>query len=360
MIRVALDVQIADVSQAGIGQFTAQLQDALRQRSDLEVISLRPKGKPRQLAIPQRFWWDQVVLPPLLRKTKVDVFLKSGFSVPVRSAVPTVAVLHDLAARRFPSQLHLPSAWFYGKFMPWSLRFAARTVTISDFTRSEARALLHLPADRLVTVIQGGDELASPQSDANDDAIVAHFVPAGKYILHIGTVEPRKNLAFLVRAFTRFAAIHKDFNLLLVGKAGWQSSDVDAAIRSSGMAERIRRTGSVTDVEKRALLRKAALLAFPSLYEGFGLPPLEAMRSGTPVVASHAAAIKEIVGDAGILLEQYDEQAWAGAMSRVVDDQSVRANLRQRGIARARQFSWSAAAETFAKILHEAAHDSPS
>jgi glycosyltransferase involved in cell wall biosynthesis len=266
-------------------------------------------------------------------------------------------VLNDLAARRFPNQLHRPSAWFYGHFAPWTLRFAPRILAISNFTAKEAVDLLNLPADRLVTVLQGGDSLASPESGPDDAATVTKYNLPEKYIVHIGTLEPRKNLAFLVRAFTRFAMHHPEYQLLLVGKDGWKSSDLHSAIADSSVRDRVRLLGAVSDSEKRVILRRSRALAFPSMYEGFGLPPLEAMRSGVPVVASRTSSIPEVVGDAGLLLAGYNEDAWSDAFTLAVTEGSERTRLQTAGLARAGQFSWQQTAHSIATILHQVVHE---
>lgn len=353
MIRVAVDAQIADASRAGIGQYTAAVLAELSRDSALTVIPLRPRRR-GDFSMPQRLWWDQVTVPYLARKHRADVILKTGFSTPVFSSVPVVTVLHDLAARRFPHQLHRPSAWFFGRFAPWTLRRADRVVTISDFTRREAAEQLTLPGNRMTTIYLGCDPSLSPEVSPDDNQIADRLDLPSRYILHVGTIEPRKNLAFLIRAFHRYAERHPGDALLLVGRDGWHSADVHAAAAASRAP--VRFLHIVDDAEKRVLLRRARVLAFPSQYEGFGLPPLEAMRSGVPVVASRHSSIPEVVGDAGILLDGYDEQAWAEALGRAADDGPERVRLRQAGLKQADKFSWQSSGRALSQLLQSLVH----
>lgn len=355
MIRIGIDAQIAGVSRAGIGQYTAALL-AWLPRIDLNAtyVPFRPVRR-GDFSMPQRWWWDQVAIPKLARRAKIDVLLKTGFSVPVRSPVPVVATLHDLAARRFPSQLHRPSAWFYGRWVPWTMRFAKRVIAISKFTANEGRSLLHIPAERLTAIMQGGDEESSPQPQPEDRAVAERFHLPDKFILHVGTIEPRKNIPFLLRAFARFQQRRREYALVLAGARGWKSGGLGRLVRELGLTQSVIMLGSVTDQERRVLYRLSRAFAFPSSYEGFGRPPLEAMAAGTPVVAAATSSIPEVVGDAGLLIPEYDERIWAEALHEAAENESRRQQLRQAGLRRSREFSWERACQQIAAILHEAA-----
>lgn len=353
MIRVGIDAHIADVSRAGIGQFTAALLKWLPEVDhEAAYIPLRPR-RPRDFSMPGRWWWDQATIPRLARRERVDVMLKPGFSCPVRSPVPVVMVLHDLAARLFPEQLHRPSAWFYGRWLPWTLRFAQRVIAVSEYTAAEAIRELKLPADRLRVALQGV-ERSSAFDQAADAATLERFTLPEKFILHVGTIEPRKNLAFLVRVFAQFRQRFPVYDLVLAGSAGWLAGDIYRAVVKAGLKEHVHFLGSVNDVELQALYRQARVLAFPSRYEGFGRPPLEAMAVGTPVVAAATSSIPEVVGDAGILVTGYDEVAWVSALTSAAEDEERRRHLRQLGLKHSQQFTWERAARSVAKVVHEA------
>jgi len=357
MIRIGVDAQIAEVSRAGIGQFTAKiLEELIRTNRAATYIPLKPKNRTRDFSMPERLWWDQVALPRLAKREKLDVLFKPAFSCPVRSKIPTVVVLHDLVARLFPRQLHKPSAWFYGRWSPWTLRFAARVIAVSEQTATDARAMLGIPGDRIRVVTQGVDGEAIRAASDFDKQVALKFRLTEKFILHVGTIEPRKNLAFLIRAFTRFHKSFPEYSLVLAGSEGWLSDDVHRAAEKSTVAQSIRFLGNVTNDELFALYRLARALAFPTLYEGFGRPPLEAMAAGTPVVATRISSVPEVVGDAGILISGYDEGEWANAFIRAAEDATERERLRNTSIARSRAYTWSRAAQQVSEILHEVAH----
>ncbi len=355
MIRIGIDAQIADVSHAGIGQYTAALLEWLpRVDPNATYVPLRPVRR-RDFSMPQRWWWDQVSIPRLVRRENIDVLLKTGFSVPVRFHIPTVATLNDLAARRFPRQLHRPSAWFYGRWAPWTLRFARKVIAISEFTANQGERLLHIPRDRMIVVMQGGDDQSSPEPQPEDRAVAERFHLPDKFILHVGTIEPRKNIPFLLRVFARFRQRCQEYALVLAGAHGWKSDELGALMRELRLTQSVIMLGSVTDQERRSLYRLSRALAFPSCYEGFGRPPLEAMASGTPVVAAATSSIPEVVGDAGLLIPEYDERIWAEALYEAAENELRRQPLRQAGLRRRREFSWERAGRQIATILHEAA-----
>lgn len=355
MIRIGIDAQIADVSQAGIGQFTARVCEALpRVDRDAAYVEFHPENRAKDFSMPERLWWDQVVVPRLARRERVDVLLKPAFSCPVHSRIPTVAVLHDLAARLFPEQLNRPSAWFFGRFAPWTLRFAARVIATSENTATDARRLLRIPDARLRIVLQGVDVGLTH----GDDRLLARFSLPDRFILYVGTIEPRKNLAFLVRTFAALLKRHPDYALVLAGRDGWKSDDVHDAVRSLHLEKQVRFIGEVSQDELVVLYKKARVLAYPSLYEGFGRTPLEAMAVGTPVVAARNSSIPEVVGDAGILISGYDEGKWALHLARAAEDPVTRSRLQKVGAARSKVFTWERAARMIADICHEVAHES--
>ncbi len=356
MTRVGIDAQIATMPRSGIGRFAAELCACLpRVDSNAEYVEFKPHDTTKDFNMPQRWWWDQVTLPRRATRERANVLLKPAFSCPVRSPVPVVIVLHDLVAKLFPEQFNRPSAWFFGRWTPWTLRFATRVVAASEHTAADARRLLKIPDGRIRVVTQGVDGAALAGS-SDDTKQLARFSLPERYILHVGTIEPRKNLAFLVRAFAGFLKRRPEYALVLAGHEGWKSDDVRSTVQRLRLERAVRFVGGVSSGELSALYRNARVLAYPTRYEGFGRPPLEAMAAGTPVVAARTSSIPEVVGDAGILLSGYDEGQWADALTLAAEDAATRSRLQAKGRERSRMFTWERTARMIADICHEVAH----
>jgi len=204
----------------------------------------------------------------------------------------------------------------------------------SDYVAGEVIELLGVPRDRVGVVPHGVDHV-TPLDVVPDDP---------PYVLALGTVEPRKDYPGLVRAFEGVAAIHTNVRLVIAGRDGWGVDATDAAIAASPFRARIERRQVDGDAARREILARAHVLVYPSVYEGFGLPPLEAMAAGTPVVATAAGAVPEVIGDAALLVPVGDVDALAAAITKVLDDESTCAALRTSGSERAARFTWKACA----------------
>ncbi len=214
---------------------------------------------------------------------------------------------------------------------------------------------------RKVTVIYPGVEPHfRPVTDmATLDAVRSRYRLPPRFILHVGTLEPRKNLPRLIEAFHQFQVSSSKFQgkkpnlkLVLAGGKGWLYEGIFETVARFGLADAVHFPGFIDDADLPVLYSLADLFVYPSMYEGFGLPPLEAMACGTPVVASAASSLPEVVGDAGLLVPPTDVEALAGVMARALTDAALRAELRERGFAQARRFDWRASAERLVESYH--------
>lgn len=297
---------------------------------------------------PMRAAWRMTGLPPIeLWTGRVDVVHGPNYVVPptTKRAIPVVTI-HDLTVMRHPEFCTADTLEF-PDLVRRSVRSGAWIHTVSDFVASEIVEMLGVDPERVVTVHNG--VVSVPEVDPAEGRRIAG---TDRYLLALGTIEPRKDLPTLVRAFDAIADTDADLRLVVAGPRGWGSEDFDEAVRSCAARDRIVETGWVGDEERAALLRGALLLAYPSIYEGFGLPPLEAMSVGTPVVTTDAGAIPEVVGDAALLVAPRDTDALAGAMSSVLEDPDLSARLRSDGPARAALFSWDSTAAGLAELYH--------
>jgi glycosyltransferase involved in cell wall biosynthesis len=223
-----------------------------------------------------------------------------------------------------------------------SARRAARVIAVSAHTASDVVARLGVPPERVAVVPNAVGEEFRPEPDAR---VLAEFRAAKglpeRFVLFVGTLEPRKNVAGLLRAFARVAAAEPEVPLVIAGGKGWLYDEIFALHKQLGLGDRVRFTGYAAAEELPRLYAAATVFVYPSFYEGFGLPPLEAMACGTPVVASNASSLPEVVGEAGLTVDPRDEGALAAALLLLLRDPDRRAALRAAGLARAAGFSWA-------------------
>jgi glycosyltransferase involved in cell wall biosynthesis len=345
--------------QTGVSRYLTELIDALPQAmTSNDELALFGASSPRLSGSPpSRIVWEQTVLPILAARRRVDVLHGPVNVVPWLGRVPSVVTLHDFAFLHYPEHLSAQRRAWLVSATQRSARKAARVITVSQSTADDLSAWLELPAERIAVVPLAPSPSVAP---LRDDALAEFCRRQGidrPFVLAVGTLEPRKNLPTLLRAFARVAR-ELPHDLVLVGPEGWLSDELHRTIGDVRLGDRLRMTGFVSDADLGGWYSAADLFAFPSYYEGFGLPSLEAMRCGVPVVASDSSCFPEIVGDAGVLLDPRDIDGWAEALVTLLRDPARRAELVRRGRARAAGFTWSrTAAETYA--VYRSAADTP-
>jgi glycosyltransferase involved in cell wall biosynthesis len=325
VIRAALDVSPLVQTRAGTARYLKALLRELQRRDDVDVTTLS-FGRDTRLSTLAR---DAVWYPFALgRRRNADLLHCPTYRGPVRSALPLVVTVHDLGVLRHPRAFNRWSRLYGPRVVPRVLAAARRVIAVSEFTKRELIELLQVPEDKIRVVPNGVDGTFTPDGPAEE----------GEYVLAVGTLEPRKNLPRLVEA-TRRSGVE----LRVVGARGWGGVEVGG--------DGVRWLGEVSDSELAQLYRGARCVAYPSLYEGFGIPVLEAMACGAPVVTSRGTAMEEVADGAAVLVDPNDPAELAAGIDRATAERDV---LVARGLERARAFRWDAVAEATVAVYREA------
>nr|MBA3948001.1 glycosyltransferase family 4 protein [Herpetosiphonaceae bacterium] len=304
--------------------------------------------------IPVRLAWQQWELPRRARATRADLLHATGFDAPLWQPLPLVYTVHDLIGMLYPQNLPPVARFYWSRWLPWSVHFARHIIADSQCTQRDLHRLLAVPLERITVVPLAADGRFVPQPPETNAALRARLHLAERMILYVGTIEPRKGIDTLLDAWALLAAELPDTQLVIAGKLGWYTERLHLQIEQLGLAGRVLWTGYVADEDLPALYSAADVFVFPSRYEGFGLPPLEAMACGTPVVVSNAAALPEVVGAAGLLHPPNDAIALARLLRLVLNQPALHAELRARGLRQARSFSWWRTAQQTAAVYRAA------
>ena len=323
------------------------------------ALSLSGNIKPSRLPTYKplvRILWEQACLPLQLVKEGIELLHSPVNVQPLSLPCRGVVTVTDLSFMLFPEAFRRGRRQYQRWFTRWSVRRADRIIAISNTTAQDVVRFFGARAERVSVIFPGVDTHYRP---IEDEQFLAQFRHrrglTARFVLFVGTLEPRKNLLTLLRAYAAFRRGGGGYKLALVGGKGWLYQPILAAIEELDLQGDVILPGFVAEEELPLWYNAAEALFYPSLYEGFGLPPLEAMACGTPVVVSDASSLPEVVGDAGLLVDPHEPDRWAEALQRLWRDSAYRANLSARGLERARQFSWRRMAretiQTYRRVL---------
>lgn len=350
-------------TRTGVGHVTAAIVEHLATRPDVDLVAYAvtrdrarlselalPPGTPlRVTGVPARALfdaWTRVATPRIDRWTgSVDVVHGTNFVVPPTRAASLVTV-HDVAFVTHP-ELVTPASRRYAGLLRAAVRRGATVHVFSDVVRDQVVDLLGCPPARVVRIHPGIADTTAGDADAG-----RRRAGADRYVLALGTVEPRKNYPRLVAAFARLAADDPALDLVIAGADGWGASELHAEVVELGLAGRVVRLGYVSDADRADLLAGATALAYPSLDEGFGHPPLEAMRAGIPVLAGRAGSLPEVLGDAAWLADPTSVEDLAAGLATVVADDATRARLVAAGTVQAARYTWAATTDALVACYH--------
>lgn len=269
---------------------------------------------------------------------------------------PNVITVHDLAFLLYPRFLTPDAARYYGQIDP-SSRSAAHIIAVSQSTKRDITRLLGVPEDKVSVIYEAANTSARQVDPAEAKRYVQEkFGIVDNFILFVSTIEPRKNLPTLLAAYSKLLESYKNnASLVIVGHKGWLTDEVDQAVEKYKLKNKVCFLDRVANEELVYLYNAARVFALPSFYEGFGLTPLEAMASGTPVIVSNVSSLPEVVGDAGILVDPNDVEAWTVALNRVLTDDALREEMSVKGLKQAANFSWERAARETLSVYRKVA-----
>ncbi len=305
-----------------------------------------------------RIPWEQVIAPLLLGATGADLFHGTLNVTPLACPVPSVVTVHDLAFIRFPHTFRSYNRTYLDLATRVSVRRASRILAVSEHTKREVAGLLGVDPDRIIVTPNAARSHFRPPEPAALAAFRARRGLPERYVLYVGTLEPRKNLTTLLEAYARIASATQA-PLLIGGGKGWLYQPIFERLDAIGLRDRVQFVGYIDEDELPLWYAAATVFVFPSIYEGFGMPPLEAMACGTPVITSNTSSLPEVVGDAGLMVAPYDIDALAGAIKNALGDADLRAELRERGFQRVRQFAWRTSAERTLAAYEQAGLTAP-
>lgn len=299
-------------------------------------------------------WWMNVTLPRAIRQDDIDCFFGPNFLKPAYCPVPSVIVVHDLVHRVHP-EVHTPAYRAYLKtFLPRSVRTADHVITVSESTKHDLQRFYDIGDTRVSVAPPAADERFHPRtlSDGERDQLRSKYDLPEEFVLFVGNIEPRKNLSTLVQAIAQLPEANQ-LPVVVVGQKHVPAPEFESATDAAESDKLVYRPGYVPDDDLPLLYNLASVFVYPSLYEGFGIPPLEAMQSGTPVVTSDRSSLPEVVGDAGMTVDPTDASAIADAVETLLTDADLAATYRKCGLKRADQFSWETTARTVSNALDE-------
>ena len=372
-MRIGIDYTSAATQGAGIGRYTRELLRALLALPSDNFYSLfyasgatlpqseigNLKSKIRRLPFHDKWLmriWQRlrIPIPVELLVGRVDLFHSPDFTLPpTLPGVPTLLTVHDLSFIRDPE-----SAWpslraFLNKAVPRSVQRATHVLADSQATKADLIELFGTPAEKITVLYAGVDARFAPVRDrAEIDRVCAKYQLPQPFILSVGTLQPRKNYGRLIQAFARSDIPH---HLVITGGKGWLYESIFEQVMRSGLEGRVHFPGFVDDADLPALYSAADLFAYPSLYEGFGLPLLEAMACGTPVIGSNTSSLPEVIGDAGLQVDPRNVDDIARALMQMIEQPELRERSIGLGLERAKQFTWDKAARELLAIYDQIA-----
>lgn len=302
---------------------------------------------------PFLYWiWLEWALPFHFKKDKINVFYSPDGFLSLSTSVPQIAVFHDLAFEHFPQGISKIGAWYYKKYMPQFAQKAYHLLAVSEFTKNDIIQTYKIRSEKISVTCNGVSEVFKPLDDKSQELIKQKYSKGKPYILYVGSIHPRKNLGRLLQAFEKLKTENSsDIQLLICGRKAWNFEEVFDFFKNMKFKEEVHFTGVVSDEQLSSIYASASVVCYISLFEGFGIPILEAFASHVPVITSNLSAMPEVAGSAAWLVNPYDIDEIQNAIFHVINNSTLRTQMVQKGIERLSYYSWDKATEIIKNTL---------
>lgn len=355
----------------GIGRYTLEMTRAFEQAgSDTEIVLLTAGGLgaladtplervplPGCRLLPGLLTLGHGLLPYLAQKHRLDIIHDPVAMTPMlfgAARARIVSTVHDIIPISYPGSSSRLDEWVYRYWLPFKLPQVDAVITVSKYSRGDIVKHLRVKPERVRVIYYGVRAHFRPiPADEADAYLLKRYQIDYPYVLYVGNLTKRKNIELALRGFAGVADRYPDLRFVLAGPSVFKQTPVGAIAASLGIAERVVLTGSAGDADLPPLYSRARAFLFPSFYEGFGLPVIEAMACGTPVIASTAASLPEVAADAGVLVDPHSDAEMTASLDRVLSDESLRADLREKGFRRAAQFTWAETARQTIELYRD-------
>ena len=356
-MKIGIDIQSTQGNKTGIGFYVENLINELKAYNDIELSCYKHPAE-HDLNTLERLYWENVTLPKKAERSGVEIMHIPGFAGTRRQGkYKKITTVHDLIGMIYPENLGLASRFYWQKWLPFCVKNSDAIIAVSEHTKKDIVRLLGVPEEKVHVVLSAVDPVFRPIKDVEDlDRVRKKYNLHQNFILNLGTIEPRKNICGLIQAFSDHVSnSRKDTSLVIVGKKSWGFEEAAKKIKELGIDNRVQFTDYIEDEDLPALYNLSKFFVFPSFYEGFGFPVLEAMSCGKPVITSNVSSLPEIASGAAILIDPSDNISLSEAISELDNNEKTRVELSEKSIKRASDFSWAKTAlqtiEVYRKVV---------
>lgn len=341
-MKIAMDIQSTLCNKTGIGYYVQNLIGQLEKMDDIEVGRYSWAGK-KDLNTLERLYWENVRLPSLVKDTALDILHIPGFAGPVgRSRTKKVTTIHDLIGMIYPDNLNFASRFYWQKWLPLCVKNSDFIIAVSENTKKDIVRLLNIPEERIEVILIAVDERFFPVEDEEKfKSVRLKYSLPEEFILTVGTVEPRKNICSLIEAVALYMKEEKSgLNIVIAGKKDWGYNRLLEKTEELKMADRVRFTNYVDEEDMAVIYSMAKFFVYPSFYEGFGLPVLEALSCGAPVISSNVSSLPEVTGEASVLIDPHDVYDLKKAIKKLDRDSALRNEMAEKSLRQSKKFTW--------------------